>query len=356
MPSKDVDLFSRLYAGALDLKNRVVMAPMTRGRAADDGTPTELMAEYYAQRASAGLIITEGVYPCDMGKGYLRTPGICTDEQVDGWRQITDAVHAAGGVIVMQLMHAGRISDPSFLPGGATPVSASAVAAHGESLTDAGPKPFVTPRALTIDEIEEVIEDYRTATATALFAGFDGVELHAASGYLPEQFLCSRSNLRDDEYGGSLENRARFILELTDAMASVRSGDYIGVKLAPEMVFNDIADDTPQETYSYLVEQLNDYRLAYLHVAQFEASTDYHQLLRPLFRGDAYLAGGNLTQASAEEMIRSGRADAAVFGNAFISNPDLPERFRNNAPLTEPDRDTFYTPGPKGYTDYPPMS
>ncbi|MGM0675972.1 MAG: alkene reductase [Pseudomonadota bacterium] len=353
MPKKDIDLFSRLYAGALDLKNRIVMAPMTRSRAEDDGMPTELMAEYYAQRAGAGLIISEGTWPCPMGKGYIRTPGIYTEEQVDAWGKVTEAVHAAGGSIVMQLMHAGRISDPSFLPDGATPVSASAVRPEGQSYTAEGLKPHVTPRALEVDEIEEIVEDYRIATAMAFQAGFDGVELHAASGYLPEQFLCSSTNQRTDDYGGSVENRARFILELLDAMTSVRSGDYIGIKIAPEMGFNDLHDDNPQETYGYLVDQLGDFRLAYLHVALFGTEVDYHSLLKPRFRGDAYLVGGGLTRESGEALIQSGCADAAVYGTPFIANPDLPERFRRNAPLAEADKDTFYAPGPKGYVDYP---
>ncbi|SFM46263.1 N-ethylmaleimide reductase [Ectothiorhodospira mobilis] len=356
MSTKEHDLFSRLYAGALDLKNRIVMAPMTRSRAGEDGVPGEHVATYYAQRAQAGMIITEGTYPCPMGKGYVRTPGIYTEAQMEAWGRVTKAVHDAGGVIVLQLMHAGRISDPAFLPDGATPVSASAVRPEGQSYTDEGPRPHVTPRALEVHEIHEVIEDYRIATAMAFQAGFDGVELHAASGYLPEQFLCSSTNRREDAYGGSVENRARFILELLEAMTSVRSGDYIGIKLAPEMGFNDIQDDNPQETYGYLVDQLGDFRLAYLHVARIgNPSTDYHALLRPRFRGDAYLAGGGLSRESGEAMIRSGQADAAVYGTPFIANPDLPERFRRNAPLAKADPDTFYTPGPKGYIDYPTL-
>ncbi|MCG5513185.1 alkene reductase [Ectothiorhodospira shaposhnikovii] len=355
MPNKEIDLFSTLYAGALHLKNRIVMAPMTRSRADDQGVPGEHAATYYAQRASAGMIISEGTYPCPMGKGYLRTPGMFTEEHVDAWARVTDAVHAAGGSMVLQVMHAGRISDPSFLPGGATPVSASAVRPEGQSFTQDGMKPHVTPRALEVSEIQDVIEDFRVATSLAFEAGFDGVELHAASGYLPEQFLCSGTNQRTDQYGGSVENRARFILEILEAMTSVRSGDYIGIKLAPEMGFNDIRDDNPQETYGYLVEQLGYYRLAYLHVALFGTEVDYHGLLRPKFKGDAYLAGGGLTRETGEALVRSGKADAAVYGTPFIANPDLVERFRRNAPLAEANRDTFYTPGPEGYIDYPTL-
>ncbi|SEP75422.1 N-ethylmaleimide reductase [Ectothiorhodospira magna] len=355
MPNKETDLFSNLYAGALDLKNRIVMAPMTRSRADDAGIPGPHVATYYAQRATAGLIISEGVYPCPMGRGYARTPGMFTEEQVDAWLAVTDAVHAAGGRIVMQVMHAGRISHPDLLPDGALPVSASAVRPEGEAFTQEGMKPFVTPRALETHEIPDVIEDFRIATSLAFEAGFDGVELHAASGYLAEQFLCSSTNQRTDQYGGSVENRARFILEVLEAMTSVRSGDYIGIKLAPEMGFNHIHDDNPRETYCHLVEQLGYFRLAYLHVALFGDHGHYHDLLRPRFKGDAYLAGGGLTQETGEALIRSGAADAAVYGTPFIANPDLVERFRRHGPLAEADRSTFYAPGPEGYIDYPPL-
>ena len=346
------DLFAPLNVGRYALANRIVMAPMTRSRADDAGVPGELVPVYYAQRASAGLIVTEGTFPSPMGKGYVRTPGIHSDAQVAAWKKVTEAVHGKGSRIFLQLMHAGRISDPSFLPGNATPVAPSAVQPKGASYTDEGMKPFVTPRALETSEIPGVIEGYADATRRALEAGFDGVELHAASGYLPMQFLSSGSNLRTDGYGGSAEKRARFSVEALQAMAAVAGADRVGIKLSPEMAFNDITDADPVETYTTLVQAIGNMGLAYLHVALFGAPTDYHSLLRPLFRG-AYLAGGGLTRESAEALLHAGSADAVVFGSLFVANPDLPLRFRLKAPLNQPDSTTFYTPGAKGYIDYP---
>jgi N-ethylmaleimide reductase len=346
------DLFAPLNVGRYALANRIVMAPMTRSRADDAGVPGELVPVYYAQRASAGLIVTEGTFPSPMGKGYVRTPGIHSDAQVAAWKKVTEAVHGKGSRIFLQLMHAGRISDPSFLPGNATPVAPSAVQPKGASYTDQGMKPYVTPRALETSEIPSVIEEYADATRRALEAGFDGVELHAASGYLPMQFLSSGSNLRTDRYGGSAEKRARFSVEALQAMAAVAGADRVGIKLSPEMAFNDITDADPVETYTTLVQAIGNMGLAYLHVALFGAPTDYHSLLRPLFRG-AYLAGGGLTRESAEALLHAGTADAVVFGSLFVANPDLPLRFRLKAPLNQPDSTTFYTPGAKGYIDYP---
>lgn len=346
------DLFAPLNVGRYALANRIVMAPMTRSRADDAGVPGELVPVYYAQRASAGLIVTEGTFPSPMGKGYVRTPGIHSDAQVAAWKKVTEAVHGKGSRIFLQLMHAGRISDPSFLPGNATPVAPSAVQPKGASYTDQGMKPYVTPRALETTEIPGVIEEYADATRRALEAGFDGVELHAASGYLPMQFLSSGSNLRTDRYGGSAEKRARFSVEALQAMAAVAGADRVGIKLSPEMAFNDITDADPVETYTTLVQAIGNMGLAYLHVALFGAPTDYHSLLRPLFRG-AYLAGGGLTRESAEALLHAGTADAVVFGSLFVANPDLPLRFRLKAPLNQPDSTTFYTPGAKGYIDYP---
>lgn len=348
-------LFTPVRVGCLTLPNRLVMAPMTRSRADDAGVPGDLEVSYYAQRASAGLIISEGAYPTPLGQGYVRTPGIANDTQVAAWKRVTDAVHARGGRIFMQLMHCGRISHPSLLPGGVQPVAPSAVKPAGQSWTSSGLQDFVTPRALALGEIRGIVEDYRQATRRALAAGFDGVELHAAAGYLPEQFLSSGSNRREDEYGGSVANRSRFVLEVLAAMAAEAASDRVGVKISPEMGFNDIVDAAPQETYTYLVDQLRDLKLAYLHVALFGASMDYHALLRPRFEG-AYLIGGGLDQTSAETLIAEDRADATVFGAAFIANPDLPERFRQGAPLNTPDKATFYTPGARGYTDYPALN
>ncbi len=347
-------LFTPVQIGRLTLPNRLVMAPMTRSRADDAGVPSNLVVSYYAQRASAGLIITEGVYPNALGKGYVRTPGIETDAQVAAWQEVTEAVHARGGRIFMQLMHCGRISHPSLLPAGTQPVAPSAIKPAGQAWTGAGMEEFVTPRALDLTEIAGVVEDYRQATRRALSAGFDGVELHAASGYLPEQFLSSGSNQRTDAYGGSVAKRARFVLEVLAAMVAEGGGDRVGIKISPEMGFNDIVDATPQETYGYLVEQLRELKLAYLHVALFGTSTDYHALLRPRFDG-AYLIGGGLDQPRAEALIADGQADATVFGAAFLANPDLPERLRHGAALNAPDKNTFYSPGANGYTDYPAL-
>jgi len=347
-------LFTPIHVGRHTLPNRLVMAPMTRSRADDEGVPGDLVALYYAQRASAGLIITEGVFPLAMGKGYVRTPGIETDAQVAGWKKVTAAVHARGGRIFMQLMHCGRISHPSLLDG-ATPVAPSAIKPEGQAWTPVGQVDYVTPRALSLAGIAGVIDGYRQATRRAIDAGFDGVELHGASGYLPEQFLSSGSNRRQDQYGGSVRGRARFMLEVLAAMAAEAGADRVGVKISPEMNFNSITDAAPQETYTHLVKHLRDFDLAYLHVALFGASVDYHALLRPLFNG-AYLAGGGLDQTRAEAVLADGRADAAVFGGTFLANPDLPERFRRRAALNAPDKNTFYSPGAQGYTDYPFLS
>ncbi|MBI3145958.1 MAG: alkene reductase, partial [Pseudogulbenkiania sp.] len=314
-----------------------------------------LVATYYGQRSGAGLIISEGVFPSAMGKGYVRTPGIESDAQVAAWKKITDAVHANGGRIFMQVMHCGRISHPSLLLNDAQPVAPSAIKPAGQTWTDSGLQDFVTPRELSQSKIAGVIDDYRMATRRALEAGFDGVELHTASGYLPEQFLSSGSNQRQDQYGGSVENRARFVLDVLAAMVAEAGGDRVGIKISPEMNFNDIVDANPQETYTYLVEQLRSLNLAYLHVALFGAKVDYHALLRPRFNG-AYLMGGGLDQTGAETALTDGRADAAVFGGAFLANPDLPERFRQGTPLNTPDKNTFYAPGAQGYIDYPFLS
>ncbi len=346
-------LFDRLRIGEVELTNRIVMAPMTRSRADDRGVPSEMAPTYYAQRASAGLIITEGAAPSPMGKGYIRTPGIYSDEQIRAWRRVTEAVHRKGGHIAIQLMHCGRISHPSLLPDGATPVAPSPVQPKGATYTNEGLKPHVMPRALERSEIRAIVDEFRQATAYAFEAGFDGVDLHGGAGYLPMQFLSSSTNQRTDEYGGSVERRARFILEVLEAMASVKDAHRIGINLSPEMAFNDIADETPQETYAYLVKAIGTMGLAYLHVSPY-GTMDYHALLRPLFKGP-YLAGGGFDQAKGEAFLNEGRADAIVFGSMFIANPDLPERFRRGAPLAKADQATFYAGGAKGYIDYPSL-
>ncbi len=347
-------LFTPVQIGRYQLSNRMVMAPMTRSRADDDGVQSELAATYYGQRSGAGLIVTECAYVSPMGKGYVRTPGISTDAQVAAWKKVTDAVHAKGGRIFIQLWHTGRISHPDLLPGNALPVAPSAIKPTGQSWTPNGLQDYVTPRALELNEIVGIVADFRAATRRALEAGFDGVELHAASGYLPEQFLSSGSNQRQDQYGGSVENRTRFILETLDNMVAEAGSDRVGIKTSTEMNFNDISAADPQETYTYLVDQLRSRKLAYLHVALFGTKVDYHKLLRPRFEG-TYLVGGGLDQQRAESELASGRADAAVFGGAFLANPDLPERFRQGAHLNMPDRNTFYSAGPQGYIDYPAL-
>jgi N-ethylmaleimide reductase len=348
-------LFTPLKVGRNTLANRLIMAPMTRSRADPvSGVPSDLMPIYYMQRAGAGLIISEGIFPSAVGKGYWGTPGIHSDAQVAGWKNVTTAVHAKGGRIFAQLMHAGRISDPSFLPGNAIPVAPSAIKPKGESFTAEGMKPHVTPRALETGEIPVIVAEYARAATLAIEAGFDGVELHAASGYLPMQFLSSGTNQRTDQYGGSAINRTRFVIELLAAMSKAVGADRLGMKISPEMPFNDISDANAQETYTTLVRAIGDTGLAYLHVGLFGTPADYHGMLKPLFKG-AYFGGGGLDQAKAEALLAAGRADAAVFGSLYLANPDLPERFRRGAALNSPDQATYYAPGPKGYIDYPAL-
>jgi N-ethylmaleimide reductase len=346
-------LFDPLKAGDIELDNRIVMAPMTRSRADDRGVQPAFVAEYYRQRAGAGLIITEAVNVSPMAKGYVRTPGVYTPEQVESWRPVADAVHARGGKVFMQLFHTGRIALPDFLPGGAQPVAPSAVRAQGRNYTDEGMKEFVTPRELTVGEIKQTVRDFAAAAANAIEAGFDGVELHAASGYLVQQFLLTNANLRADEYGGSVENRARFLFEVLDAMTAAVGAGRVGVKFSPRMPFNDIEERDAEEVYAYVIRKLNGRGLAYVHVGDFTGE-GWHERLRPLYEG-VYFAGAGLTKESGEGLLAKGLADAVVYGTKFISNPDLPKRFKLGAPLNEPDQTTFYTPGERGYTDYPAL-
>jgi N-ethylmaleimide reductase len=348
-------LFSPVSLGALDLRNRIVMAPMTRSRSGmTDGLPGDLVPLYYVQRATAGLIISEGVSPSAIGRGYLMTPGIYSDAQVEQWRRVTDAVHREGGLISLQLMHTGRISNPGALPDDAPPVAPSAIKAEGQAFSLVGQEGYRVPHALTTAEVEQTIADYGTAARRALEAGFDAVELHAASGYLPEQFLASKTNHRDDRYGGSLENRARFVIETLEALIAVMGADRVGIKISPEFNFNDISDATPQETYPYLVKAIAPMGLAYLHVALLNVEFDYHCLLRPLFPG-RYLYGSGLTKEKADSLLESGIADAAVFGALFVANPDLPRRFELDAALNALDPATLYGGAAEGYIDYPAL-
>jgi N-ethylmaleimide reductase len=348
----DVTLFTQGRIDGFDTKNRFVMAPMTRSRALPGGVPSELAIEYYAQRASAGLIITEGVAPCAAGIGYARTPTAETPEQMAAWKKIVDAVHAKGGRMFMQFMHVGRIGNVENRYTKEPLISASAVRAAGQMWTDSkGMQDLDAPRALEMSEIPGVIAQYAAATRNALDAGFDGVELHSASGYLPMQFLSSNTNLRTDPYGGIAQNRIRFVVEALEAMAKAAgTPSKVGIKISPAMPFNDIHDADPVETYTTLVHAIGSMGLAYLHVLKTTIPNTF-ELLRPLFKGP-FLAGGGFTKESANAVLASGTADFVVFGKLFTSNPDLPARFEKSAALVDPDPSTFYSPGPKGYVDY----
>jgi len=348
----DIKLLSPGHIGDFDTSNRIIMAPMTRSRALPGGVPSELAIEYYAQRASAGLIVTEGVAPSAGGLGYARTPAMETAEQVAAWKKITDAVHAKGGRMIAQFMHVGRIGHSENRYTDEPLVAPSAIKAEGQMWTDSlGLQNHPTPRALETSEIPTVIEEYAQATRNALEAGFDGVELHSASGYLPMQFLSSNTNQRTDGYGGNVENRIRFVVEALEAMiAAAGSASKVGIKISPAMPFNDIHDADATETYTTLVKAISPLGLAYLHVLQ-TALPNTFELLRPLFEG-TLAAGGGFTQESGDAALQSGLADYIVFGKLFTSNPDLPARFAQAAELTPPNPDTFYSPGPEGYTDY----
>ena len=341
--------------GPLTLPNRVIMAPMTRNRA--QGTiPNEMMAEYYRQRAEAGLIITEATQIAPLGQGYPNTPGIHSDEQIEGWKQITDAVHEAGGRIFLQLWHVGRISHSSFHDG-ESPVAPSAIQPDGETLTASFEmEPFPTPRALTTEEVEDVIEQYRRGAANAKAAGFDGVEIHGANGYLIDQFLQSGTNHRTDRYGGSIENRARFLLEVTDAVTKAWDADRVGVRLSPNGTFNDMQDDEPKITFGYAAEKLSTRGLAYLHVVEntFDDGTPVSAFMRRAYDG-ALMAAGEYDRASGEEALQEDRLDLVAYARHFLANPDLPTRFAEDAPLNDWNRDTFYSGGADGYIDYPTL-
>lgn len=346
------NLFDPLRLGALDLPNRIIMAPMTRSRADSDGAPLPFVADYYAQRASAGLIVTEAIYVSPMAKGYVRTPGLATQTQVAAWTRVVEAVHKAGGRIFAQLYHTGRVALPDFLPGGALPVAPSAIAIAGQNKTDDGKKDFVTPRALETDEVQAVAGEFAAAALRAREAGFDGVEIHAASGYLIHQFLDSSINRRDDIYGGSVENRARFLLLVADRVAEAIGRERVGLKVSPRIKFNDVKDPDAEELYPLVARELSARGIAYLHGAK-QGDYDVHAALRPLFKG-VYAAGGGFDGQSAQALLASGGADAVVFGKPFIANPDLPRRIREDLPLAQPDGATIYAGGEKGYADYQP--
>jgi N-ethylmaleimide reductase len=350
-----MDLFTPITLGDYSLRNRVVMAPMTRSRADAQGVPSPLAIEYYGSRAGAGLIVTEGTGPSAAGLGYPRTPGIYAPAQIAAWRNVTDAVHARGGRIFLQIMHVGRIAHSANRTIPDPPVAPSAIRAAGEMWTDSlGMRPFDMPRALELAEIPSVMGEYAAATRNALEAGFDGVELHAASGYLPNQFLSPGCNTRTDAYGGSIANRIRFVVETLAAMiAAAGSPGKVGMKVSPGMNFNDIQHDDPLPTYLALASAIAPHRLAYLHVLR--AGIGAEAALRNIFPGTLLLGGGFLKD-EANRALAEGRADAIVFGSAYLANPDLVKRFERDAPLNQPDKSTFYSPGPKGYTDYPVLT
>lgn len=344
-------LFQPLTVGALELPNRLVMAPLTRSRAGESRIPNELMQEYYVQRASAGLIITEATAITPSAVGYANTPGIWSDEQVAGWKKITDAVRAAGGRMVMQLWHVGRISDPIFL-NGELPVAPSAIQPAGHVSLVRPKKEYVTPRALTTAEVKQIVQDYRQAAINAKAAGFDGVELHAANGYLIDQFLQTKTNQRNDEYGGSLENRARLLLEVTDQLIDVWGADRVGVHLAPRRDAHDMGDDNPPQTFGYVAEQLGQRKIAFICAREYVADDSLAGLIKQKF-GGVFIANEKLEREQAERLIELGEADAVAFGQLYIANPDLLERFKQHAELNTPNPATYYAEGATGYTDYP---
>lgn len=354
----NTDLFSPVEMGPLNLKNRIVMAPLTRSRAGEGDIPGPLNAQYYAQRATAGLIISEATQISQQGKGYAFTPGIYSKEQVEGWKLVTSAVHGNGGLIFAQLWHVGRISHPDLQANGELPVAPSAIKPDGQAFTENGFKPHVTPRALETSEIPGILAQYVNAAQCARDAGFDGVEIHGANGYLLDQFLRDSTNQRTDEYGGSLENRARLMLEVVEAVCKVWSSDRVGIRLAPTSHANDIADSHPFETFSYVVEKLNQFNIAYIHCIEGETigprdiPADFSfKKLRELFKG-FYIANNGYDLALAEKARRENLADLVCFGRLFISNPDLVKRLETGGPLRQAAKEAWYGGGAEGYTDF----
>ncbi len=348
-------LFSPLKVGDLEVANRMVMAPMTRNRADQNNAPHDLNATYYQQRATAGLIITEASQVSPEGVGYPATPGIYSEEQVTGWKKVVDAVHARGGHIFIQLWYCGRISHPDLLPNNQTPVAPSAIKPEGDAFTYEGLKPFETPRALETEEIKHIVSQYKHAAASAKQAGFDGIEVHAANGYLIDQFLRDGSNQRTDEYGGSDENRMRLLNEVLDAVCEIWPANRVGVRLTPENSFNSMSDSDPQKHFAYFINELSKRRLAYLHILEGDMMTkernvDY-RALRNKFDG-VYMANNAYDKQRAEQALANGDADLVAFGVPYLANPDLVYRFQNDLPLNEADQDTFYGGDEKGYTDY----
>ncbi|MFO7559736.1 MAG: alkene reductase [Desulfobacterales bacterium] len=353
---KSYDMFSPVKIGSLSLKNRLVMAPMTRNRAGEGNVPQDLNATYYAQRAGAGLLITEASQISPQGVGYPGTPGIHTKEQVEGWKKITHAVHEKGGLIFIQLWHVGRISHPSLQPDGAQPVAPSAIKPAGNAFTLKGLVPFETPRALKTEEIPEIVAQYARAAKLAMDAGFDGVEIHAANGYLIDQFIRDGSNKRKDQYGGSIENRLKLLKEVTEAVTAAIGADRVGVRISPENTFNDMKDSNPQATFNEAAQMLSSYGLAFLHAVEGDFVTgkrllNYHEL-KTIF-GGPYMANGGYDLDRARKSLENKDADLISIGKLFLANPDLVDRFKKKAPLNTPDEATFYGGDATGYTDYP---
>ena len=347
-------LFQSVQLGAWTLPNRIIMAPLTRCRSGESRVPNDLMAEYYRQRAGAGLIISEATSVDPMGVGYPNTPGIWSSDQVEGWKKVTEAVHVEGGRILLQLWHVGRISDPAYLDG-ELPVAPSAIKPAGHVSLIRPMKDFVTPRALETRELPRLVETYRRGAENAQRAGFDGVEIHGANGYLLDQFLQDSTNRRTDEYGGSIENRARLMLEVVDAVSSVWGADRVGLHLAPRGDTHDMGDSDPAETFTYVARETGKRGLAFLFTRESQEEPRVSPLMKQAF-GGPLIVNQELDLATAGQLIAKGEADAAAWGKLFIANPDLPERLAAGAPLNEPKPDTFYGTGPGGYTDYPALA
>jgi 2,4-dienoyl-CoA reductase-like NADH-dependent reductase (Old Yellow Enzyme family) len=343
-----------LRVGAWNLPNRVILAPLTRCRASAGRVPNALMAEYYRQRSSAGLIISEATSVSAMGVGYPDTPGIWSDEQTAGWKLVTQAVHEAGGRIVLQLWHVGRVSDPVYLDG-QLPIAPSAIAPEGHISLIRPKKSFVTPRAIELGEIPGIIEQYRKGAENAQKAGFDGVELHGANGYLPDQFLHTGSNHRDDAYGGPIEHRARFMLEALDAAIFVWGADRVGLHLAPRGDSHSMEDTDPRATFAYVAREVGQRKIAFICARESLKEPRLGPELKKIF-GGVYFANEGLTREAAEQLLALGEADAVAWGKLFLANPDLPKRLAQNAPLNEPNPETFYASGPEGYVDYPALA
>lgn len=358
----DINLLSPGQLGALTLKNRTVMAPLTRMRTSPGGIPNAMMAEYYGQRSTAGLIISEASQVSPQGVGYPGTPGIHSPEQIAGWKEVTTKVHNQGGKMFLQLWHVGRISHPDLQPQGQLPLAPSAIQPAGEAITATGFKPFVTPRALELEELPEIVAQYRRGAENAKAAGFDGVEVHAANGYLLDQFLQDCSNQRQDRYGGSLENRFRLVREVLEAVIEVWGSDRVGIRLSPSGSFNDMGDSNPSALFSYVVQELVPYNLAYLHLVEPRVNNSEtldepcseltSGFFRKLYPG-TIMAAGAYSQSSGDLAIAQGDVDFVAFGRLYISNPDLVARFAQNAPLNDYDRNTFYGGDATGYLDYP---